>query len=102
VRYRLRRRDGLYDVYECRGATGVRIAVALPAVRALALVRREDTMTRKGYVGIYGYNGQDVVVWRKGGGYFGTIIGKVSKGTYRVRYRSGWIVVVSGDICQEV
>lgn len=41
MRYRLRRRDGLYDVWECRGATVVCIAVALPDGMALRWVRGE-------------------------------------------------------------
>lgn len=58
-------------------------------------------MTRNYYVGDYGYNGQYVVVWRKTNGYYGTIIGIVSRGVYKVRYRSGTVVIVSGTICQE-
>lgn len=52
-----------------------------------------------GYIGREGYNGQDVVVWRKGGGYAGMIVAELGQGYYRVRYRSGHIVVVSGAIC---
>lgn len=41
MRYMQPRKDGLYDVYECRGATVVCIAVARTATQALALIRRQ-------------------------------------------------------------
>lgn len=58
-------------------------------------------MTQR-WIGREGYNGQDVVVWRKNAGYHGTIVAVLTQNNgerlYKVKYRSGTIVTVSGSI----